>query len=36
METSAAHTKAALMAFLDKAESTGVYKRNTVGALRAR
>jgi hypothetical protein len=35
MEPSAAYTKAALFAFLKKAETTGLYKANTVGGLRA-
>lgn len=35
MEASAAYTKAALFAFLKKAVTTGLYKANTVGGLRA-
>jgi hypothetical protein len=35
MDTSAAYTKAALFCFLRKAETTGLYKANTVGGLRA-
>lgn len=35
MDSSTAYTKAALFAFLKKAETTGLYKANTVGGLRA-
>ncbi len=35
MNATATYTKSALMAFLKKAETTGLYKANTVGGLRA-
>ncbi len=35
MDSTATYTKAALFAFLKKAETTGIYKANTVGGLRA-
>jgi|GEM_PF-2633901 len=35
MNSTATYTKSALLAFLRKAEATGLYKANTVGGLRA-